>query len=831
MATLMFTLNMTTFRSIRQHPTRFHIVYKALRLSALAGILTLLFGCGSGTEAVDAAGKTVNSFARNAVDANEEIAQNGTSNITACTGTDASAVTYCLVVEATDSMIASWQTEVFNLITPAKAYAFRGLTTVPARSIEIIQVDHNLNRISSEPIPSYTVTDNPALGTYSINFSQPPSARIDIIAKVTLDNGQVLLAPFIDSSIDENFNPIVVVNVVSDFLVKQLYGKLNSADALNSLLPCNGGTSNTGNNVDCTKQPFAKFSLWNALNELTQGYEIDIPADYTITQALELLDSTSDFKAHINTVLDEMLRTEEAFVGGTERTLDLSDPQNTFDNLSTQKEYNSTLFSLAFNQVDPDSAAKGASISTTVSSKFDEISGAINYPELTLNTSNFYVTLTGLVENFPIQRRSLSFSQANDLSLSAAVENGLSSAPSNTFLTSQGFYVAGKMPYQTITDRTATTAIGWQSDPYTQLIYTADADSSGPQAMLSSFVRNGGQYAITDNGDSTWTRNDKQEEQNIFAWSSYNQALESGSGSAIEQKINSKTFGAVGLSLKLSDTGDIYTTAGDIMHWSAVSPDTITETQPSAHYQSYLFSRAADQTLNVSAPSSSAVRANRQYQATPSLKSTSSGLQNIFRGRLTVTALGTLEPNQASSTPEGDMITVIQNELSKGQGMIQAVELRDTAPTADRSNLRYRLSGNSFGSDAGLNRLRNYNNSVITLNSQTTAVLSLNILESTHDINSQVVSKIAESSITNISGTYSVASNGEVQFTFPNVEGHDLTLTGFMSKHLDDSGNETAQAGNVLTLLLTHDYVVGGSQATLGLVQALKEQTLDVKIQ
>jgi hypothetical protein len=182
-------------------------------ISAALILFLTLPGCDS-SSAVDDAGKTVNSFARNSVTSDEEIVDGGTSSVTACSSTTTSKVSYCLAVEATDAMIASWKSDLFNLMTPGKAYAFRGLSTVSAKQINIIQVDENLNEITSTIIPPYTVQENSALGTYSISFDEAPPGRLDIVARVTLENDQVLFAPFIALNVDINNSPEVIVNVV-----------------------------------------------------------------------------------------------------------------------------------------------------------------------------------------------------------------------------------------------------------------------------------------------------------------------------------------------------------------------------------------------------------------------------------------------------------------------------------------------------------------------------------------------------------------------------------------------------------------------------------------
>ncbi|WP_250657327.1 hypothetical protein [Alkalimarinus coralli] len=822
--------------------------YKAIFPALTMIFILLLSGCGGGNEAVKAAGAKENAFARNAAEENEQITEGGTSDANSCSSSTPSGVTFCLTVEATEAMVASWQKDLFNLITPGSAYAFRGLTTVPAKSIEIIQVEENLNEVATSLIPSYSVKENAALGNYSITFDESPPARIDIIAKVTLENDQVLLAPFIDSSIEGNFEPIVVVNVVSDYLVKALYSKLNTPEALTEILPCSGDGSEWGKNVGCKSQPFAKFSLWAALNNLTQAYEIDIPSSFTITQASELLGSTAEFKAHIETVLNEIIRTPEAFVGGTERELApvSENPENTIENLSSIESYNSTLFSLSFSQTTPASASKGASISTTISTLFEESAETVSYPELTRNTSNLNVSFTNINEDFPILRTSLNLTSANDASLTPALRNSLSSSPGNTFLTSQGFYIAGKIPFQTITDKTATSGIGWQSDPYIQLMYASDADGTGPQSMFSSFVRNGSSYAITANEDSSWARNDKLEEQMIFAWSSHNQVPENdgkpivneGEGFVDTSKIQGKEYGVVNLSVKLNNSGNILSTVAKLSKWNASSPSQLDQTQPGdippsgeLHYQTYSFTRDDSQTLTVT-PESSEGLVVRNYDVATSKKSSNSGIKELHLGRLTVSAPGNAdERNQASSTPDGNMITVTQNETANGQGLLHAMKLRAVAPV-NRIGAEYRLAGNSFGANAASNVLRNYNNSILSLTGASSATLTFNTLETTHNVSTQVVTPITGVNIPQATGSYTIDNDGVVQFTFPNVQGEPLKLKGFMSQAFDESGTETNEAGNLMTLLMVHGYDdASNTKATLGLVYALKEQSLSIEIE
>lgn len=803
-------------------------------ISAALVLCLALPGCNS-SSAVDDAEKTVNSFARNSVTADEEIVDGGTSSVTACSSTSTSNVTYCLAVEATDTMIASWKSDLFNLMTPGKAYAFRGLSTVSAKQISIIQVDENLNEITSTIIPSYTVQENSALGTYSISFDEAPPGRLDIVARVTLNNDQVLFAPFIALNVNINNSPEVIVNVVSDFQVKQLYDQLSTPEDLANLLSCPG----TVDDFDCKNQPKAKQNNWGGLTYLVQNYEIDIPASLTIPQAFELLDNTAEFKSHINTSISEIIRIQEPFVGGTERDLDLLDlDDDGIQNLISNKNYNSSLFTLAFNQIAPDSAAPDASISTSISTSFEEEVNGVTvytYPELTEFIQNFSVSFTSLSGDFPFERRSLVQTPDSEINLPAVQRNSFTAAPGNAFLTRQGLYVSGKIPYQTITDKTDTSGIGWQFDPYMHLVYSPAADGGKPNSLLSSFVSNGSSFFITTDGSSTWDRQTKLEEQNLFSWTIHNESNSEGGFTTAE--ISGKEYGVVSYSVKLNDSGTLLETTGKTLFWDAINIITIAESQPTLpiggeqHYQTYSFTRDDSQLLSVPAITNNTGAVDRAYEVITTTKSTAatelnpSGLETKSSGRLEISALsGDLLTNKstASSTPDGSILTVTLNENDAGQGLIQAMELRTTTPvfTSD-TPVTYRLAGNSFGANAASNFLRNYSSSKVTINGPSSASLTLNTIESSHNVNTQNITDLAKLTEITETGSYTV-DKGFIQLSFPT---NNIKLKGFISKPVD--GTDDAP-GNLMTLLMTQNYEPGDPQATIGLVNAFKEQSLPV---
>jgi len=818
-----------------------------LTISSILVFLVTLSGCGDhGSASVDEAGKTVNSFARNSVAADEEIIDGGTSSVTSCSGTQTSQVTYCLAVEATDTMIASWQSDLFNLLTPGKAYAFRGLSTVQAKSVEVIQVNENLEEITSTIIPPHTIQENSALGTYSISFDEPPPGRLDIVARVTLNNGEILFAPFIALNVEINNSPEVIVNVVSDFQIKQLYDQLSTQEDLANLLPC----PELPDDIDCKNQPKAKQNNWNGLTHLVQNYEIDIPSSLTIPQAFELLNNTAEFKQHIQTAINEILRIQEPFVGGTERDLELLDLETDedFQNLISSKNYNSSLFMLAFNQIEPDSTAPNASVSTSISTTFEELIGDVTvftYPELTEFINNFNVSLTSLSGDFPFERRSLIQTADNNVSLTPVQNNAFTSAPGNSFLTRQGLYLSGKVPFQTISDKneTETSGTGWQFDPYMHLLYSPAADGGKPNSLLSSFVSNGSSFFITREEGASWDRKTKLEEQNLFSWTVHNEI--DSSGDFTTNVISGNKYGVVSYSVKLNDTGTVLETTGKTSFWDAQSTSEITESQPTLlvpagdeqHYQTYSFARDDQQLLSVPAITNDPADANRAYQAIKTTKSTPDGLASADVGRLEISALGdtlVTDRSTASSTPDGSMLTVTLDENNAGQGLIQAMELRTILPVFSAATpVTYRLAGNSFGANTTSNILRNYSNSKLTITGSS-VTLTLNTIESTYDVNNQSITALTDLAETTATGSYSLANeadntDGAIRISFSDVAGKPLIFKGFISKSLNSDGSEANQPGNLMTLLMIHGYDTTGSEhANLGLVHAFKEQSLPV---
>ncbi len=807
-------------------------------ISASLILLMTLSGCGNdGSSAVDEAGKTVNSFARNSLTADDEIIDGGTASVTSCSGTQTSRVNYCLAVEATDTMIASWQRDLYNLITPGKALAFRGLSTVSAKQVSVIQVDENLNEVTSTIIPPYTVKENSALGTYSISFDDVPPGRLDIIARVTLDNGQVLFAPFIALNVNVNNSPEVIVNVVSDFQVKQLYSQLTTPEDLASLLPCPG----SANDVGCENQPLAKQNNWGGLTYLLQNYEIDIPSTLTIPEARELLDNTAEFKNHIKTSISEIIRAQEPFVGGTERNLELLDlSDEELQKLVSSKNYNSSLFTLAFNQIAPDSANPDASISTSISTTFEEVfdgTTIYTYPELTEFIQNFNVSLTSLAGDFPFKRSSLIQTVDNNISLIPAQNNAFTSAPGNSYITRQGLYLSGKTPYQTISDKneTETSGTGWQFDPYMHLLYSPAKEVGGkPDSLLSSFVSNGSSFFITREAGASWDRKTKLEEQNLFSWTSHNET--DAEGGFTTGVISGKEYGVISYSVKLNSAGTLLETTGELTQWDAIDSTVITESQPvllvggEQHFQTYRFSRDDLQSLDVSAILPPKTLTDRVYQTIVTTKSTSDGLVSSNSGRLEISAQDTslaTDQSIASSTPDGSMITVTLDEESAGQGIIQAMERRTIQPDFSANPATYRLAGNSFGANAANNYLRNYSLSKMSITG-TSVTLTLNTIETTHNVSTQNITGLTDLTEVSASGSIAIV-DGRVRIFFADVAGTALTFKGFISKSLDDNDLETNQAGNLMTLLMVHGYDnATNSNANLGFVHAFKEQSLPV---
>ena len=136
-----------------------------------------------------------------------------------------------------------------------------------------------------------------------------------------------------------------------------------------------------------------------------------------------------------------------------------------------------------------------------------------------------------------------------------------------------------------------------------------------------------------------------------------------------------------------------------------------------------------------------------------------------------------------------------------GDGILIAAE--QTANSAPATG-QFRLQGVALALAPGTNRLRHFDNALLTIDSSSAATLSPVELTSTHSVDNETVTKPALENTPDIALTYSQSGDGRVQFSAGNLalEGfHTASQDQFYLRLQTTEGNEE-QIGLVMATRL-----------------------------
>ncbi len=130
-----------------------------------------------------------------------------------------------------------------------------------------------------------------------------------------------------------------------------------------------------------------------------------------------------------------------------------------------------------------------------------------------------------------------------------------------------------------------------------------------------------------------------------------------------------------------------------------------------------------------------------------------------------------------ASTPDGTLMAFNLDDGPLGDGILIAAE--QTANTAPASG-QFRLQGVALALTSQTNRLRHFDNALLTIESSSSATLSPTSLTSTHSVDDETVTKPALESLADIDLALSQLGDGRVEFTAGN-----LVLEGFHTASQD----------------------------------------------
>lgn len=141
----------------------------------------------------------------------------------------------------------------------------------------------------------------------------------------------------------------------------------------------------------------------------------------------------------------------------------------------------------------------------------------------------------------------------------------------------------------------------------------------------------------------------------------------------------------------------------------------------------------------------------------------SNGDADIGRLNLDITtASGNFEQpdiGTGASTPDGSLMAFNLDDSPLGDGLLVAGE--QTANSAPATG-QFRLQGVALALTPDTNRLRHFDNTLLTIDSSSAATLSPVAITSTHSVDNETVTKPALESLPDVALTYTQSGGGQV---------------------------------------------------------------------
>lgn len=707
---------------------------------------------------------------------------------------------------------------------------------VSTTQISIVSLSEAFRETGSSSTPDYRV-ERRQIGGYEIQLASSYIERANQVVKVVFNNRvtpkEILYAPLysLASSTDT-----ITVNAKSHYVLKKLFDSIDTSTELALLLPCSESTN-------CPHQSVAKTNILKEINTAVAAYNISIPTNLNVNEAVSFLDQQFDLKRHVESAINEISRTESPFSKGTRRNYDpLSAPP------PTSQYYHSVYFGLSFSDLSPNDSNRSVNISSSSSTIADATgnSSAKAYPGFNQSTTMFDMRRDVLSSDIPFIRTSLDISQNDIITLRDNQEiNGLTSLGNNdSHLSTQGFLLNERVLGQTIPNElTATNLIGWEFNPFFTRAYQtneyepisdlADKDKepdygSAPTWLTSSNYSKATSFSLTGT-KKPYQRGAELEDMHLFSWEVHGLETNKDPGFSLTP-MNGKEYGAISYSLKLNDAENStpLQLIAETAKWSinsGINSGDIIITQPSEHYTTFSLSRDNNNNTLGVRPENGLISSPRGI----SRLATTNGTDSSFQGLITLGGQGSGQP-QGHATTNGSYMALAFNTKQKadpfdrGQGIILASELTNTNYLF--SGEIYQLQGNTMEMTSEKNIIHQLNGSTLEIepafnipDSQCIANLSVKRTSVEHTVGPQenTLSEPIENTQENIFSQTCTINNSEIRIQFTNlVFGEPLILRGFITQKNDSTSNKP---GNLINLIWQQTN-------QLGLVFANKEQTL-----
>lgn len=611
--------------------------------------------------------------------------------------------------------------EVPGNLAPTAELTRRNLRIVAPDQLSVYRSDNTLRQLASV---DYEVR-NGEDGRRIVNFPDGVPQGPDVIIEARYGNA-VLRALAADSDRDIKINPF------SEYLVSETLAGYTGTE-FDQVMDC----------VDSDQSDLCinKF-VWPSLADLVHDFEIDIPANLSVPGAVDLLAARTDFAGFVDSIAQYALFDSSASGSVSAASID----------------YNSVFLGMELGRSFLESSLGGPGqwgVRIAKEERLEDENGvSYIYPGLTLTSFELLgINVTSLAGDIPYDRETL-LHTADQSFFSRGTEtwrrNSHASAPGAATLQDDTRLVGGRALFQSVTGRGSSRVLGWTRNPYYQDAYVGGGEDDNDQVLMGYF--SGGKAIRLKAVGEELKRQDTVENHFLSALE-INLRRTTGFqlGTLDNRRYNVVSFVSRFDQNRLQPLRMEAATG----RW-AVNGGTVAEE---------LTTRQMVRDNNGQAALDSG---NRNQVRTLALKESIRPSGPEQTGRLSLDSVGV-----GASSPDGALLAFNLDDSPQGDGLIIAGRQIDgPAPSSGR----YRLQGFVLGLGADDNRLRHFQNSVLTIASPIQARLAMAGVDVSQRISSGTLNSPAAIDQPLQVFDYTDLGDGQVR-----LRNGDLVLEGFVT--------------------------------------------------
>lgn len=632
--------------------------------------------------------------------------------------------------------------EVPGSVAPDAEQTRRNLRIVQPDQVSVYTTNPALQKLKT---PDGVSTRTDSNGFTVITFANGLPLGPDVVIEASY-GGTTLRALAADADRDVKVNPF------SEYLVQKTLGNYSFAQ-FQTIMDC---VKDSSGNLCLNKY------VWSTLADQVHDFEINIPTNASVTDAMDLLANRGDFAGYVSAMASYALQT------GT----------SAGEISASSADYNSVFLGVELGQTFMENSLQGSGqwgMRTAQEETLKDSNGVgYVYPALSLASfSVFGINVTSLANDIPYEREVLIHQAGNHFYQRGSGQWGInthSSSPGAATLVDNTRLLAGRALYQSITGRGSSKIIGWTRNPYYLNAYTSAPASStvGPDRVVSGYFSAGKAIELHTSGKD-FERGNTLEDQYVSAIEI--DLLRSAEEFKIDNITNSG-YNTLYLSARFNDD--------PLLGPPLVIESGIGDWQPGNGALSQTYTTLQRNTDGSVATDATGTRSDT-WAVSRRLSRLSSG--DVYNGRLSLDINTASSPGQkpdlgiGASTPDGSLMAFNLDDSPMGDGILIAA--RQTSATAPDSG-EYRLQGLAMGLGADSNHLKHFDNGVLTIQSGSSATLNVPTLNMVHSVSGETVSAPELQNGTAISLSYSSSANGRVLFKDTDST-HHLELQGLFT--------------------------------------------------